>query len=199
MSRLRSKVKLVAEVKEEPDLSIKLEEQEVPPVKIESEANSLQSEHLSALTEKTASVAKSTFKKPSSSNNIIKNYSRALTNFALSKVGRPYLNLMLQEAGIDFKFFSRFVRKNRQKINCIQSLRNKLLILENDPEKIIACKQTFQKISEVFLKYFSVNWIFSSKVCDKMTHVKYRFKILRRVRNPEYFTYLEGFKNTNGF
>ena len=132
--------------------------------------------------------------KPQSSNNIIKNYSRALTNFALSEVAEPYVTLAIQEHNVTKAHYDRFIRKDKQKMNCIQSLRNKLLIFPNDTENISRCKKVFQSVCVAFLKYFSVNWIYSSKVNDKLTHLKYRFKILRRVRDPQYFTYLKEFK-----
>ena len=150
------------------------------------------------------SVVDQTFKKnipsklsagnPLSSNNVMKNYSRALTNFALSDIAQPYVESSLKSHGIARVYFYRFIRKDKQKMNCIQSLRNKLLIYPSDVENVAKCKKVFQAVCEVFLKYFSVNWIFSSKVNDRMTHLKYRFKILRRVRDPEHFTYLKEFK-----
>ena len=136
-------------------------------------------------------------RKPPSSNNIMKNYSRALTNFTLSKVAQPYVESSLETHGIARAYFYRFIKKDKQKMNCIQSLRNKLLIYPSDVENVARCKRVFQAVCEVFLKYFSVNWIFSSKVNDRLMHLKYRFKILRRVRNPEHFTYLKEFKKKN--
>ena len=132
--------------------------------------------------------------KPQSSNNIIKNYSRALINFALSEVAEPYVSLGIQEHNVTKAYYDRFIRKDKQKMNCIQSLRNKLLIFPDDTENISRCKKVFQSVCVAFLKYFSVNWIYSSKVNDKLTHLKYRFKILRRVQDPQYFTYLKEFK-----
>ncbi len=63
-----------------------------------------------------------------------------------------------------------------------------------DSREMKAFKPMFQYVCEVFLKYFCVNWVFHSKVEDKVKHLKYRGKILRRIQNPELFTYLEEFK-----
>ncbi len=71
----------------------------------------------------------------------------------------------------------------------ISSLRALLLADDEDEEMIIAIKEAFQYSAEIFVKYFSVNWIYNSKVGDKKNHLKARFKILRRIREPEYFTY----------
>jgi len=132
-------------------------------------------------------------KKEGTCQNIIKNYSRAFTNFALSSAAQPYLKPTLLEQGLTLEEFNLYINRNKSKINCIKNLRNALFIKSNDSEKMRANKRTFQKICEVFLKYFSVNWVFNSRVDNKKTHLEYRFKILRRVRQPEYFTYLEGY------
>ena len=61
--------------------------------------------------------------KPPSSNNIMKNYSRALTNFALSEVAQPYVESNLESHGIARAYFYLFIRKDKQKMNCIQNIR----------------------------------------------------------------------------
>ena len=133
-------------------------------------------------------------RKPLSSNNIMKNYSRAFVNFALSRAADHYVSLSAEEHNITIAYFNRFIRKDKHKINCIQSLRNKLLVFPDDTDTMARCKKAFQSVCVAFLKYFSVNWIYHSKVNDKLTHLKYRFKILRRVQDPQHFTYLREFK-----
>jgi len=127
-----------------------------------------------------------------SSKNIVKNYGRALTNFALSKTAIPYLTPILQREVIELKEFREFISSRKDKINCIVKLRELLLVRREDTTKIAAMRRVFQKICEIFIKFFSVNWIYSSsKLYDKMTHIKCRFKLLRRIRDPENFTYFE--------
>lgn len=133
----------------------------------------------------------STPKGSTSCKNIMKNYSRALVKFALSKLAIPYLNDMLVSKAADVQTFRQFIKERRARINCIRSLKELLLIEKGDSERLKDIKTAFQQISEIFLKYFSVNWIFSSKVSDKLVHLKYRFKMLRRIRNPAYFAYLQ--------
>ena len=128
-------------------------------------------------------------RKTSSGNNIMKNYARALVNFALSPLVRPY---MMNE-DISYEKFKQALKAKRKNVNCIKGLRSLLLQERRDSRETRAFKIMFQKSCEVFLKYYSVNWIFHSKVDDKLKHLSYRGKILRRVRNPEYFTYLEDF------
>lgn len=58
----------------------------------------------------------------------------------------------------------------------------------------MAYKTLFKETCIVFIKYFAVNWVFASKVSYKTEHIKFRFKLLRRVKNPKMFTYM---KNSN--
>jgi len=58
----------------------------------------------------------------------------------------------------------------------------------NDEEEIRNIKCLFKEMAEIFIKYFSVNWIFSGRLQYKKEHLKYRFNLLRRLRNPELFT-----------
>lgn len=129
----------------------------------------------------------------SSSKNITKNYCRAMINFSLSDLAVPYLLSILAKYNLQIQDFREFININKEAVNCIKGLRELLLITQNDSEQIRDLKKVFQEISVVFLKMFSVNWVFSSRITDKRTHLNYRFKILRRVLNPQYFTYLEDF------
>lgn len=141
------------------------------------------------------SVARS--KQPQKNKNIVKNYARVMINFALSNMAYPYVQKLLEKEGIDFKQFVTFVSVYKEDVTSIKTLREMLLVEENkDTAAIAACKRTFKGISEIFIKFFCVNWIYNSKLADKSLHLSYRFKILRRIRNPEHFTYLENFNKT---
>ena len=77
------------------------------------------------------------------------------------------------------------------KITNIKNFRQLLLVLQTDCPEIAKFKQVFQKICEEFIIYYSANWIFnSSKIKDMKGHIDARFKMLRRVQNPKYFTYI---------
>ena len=128
-----------------------------------------------------------------SAKNIVKNYGRALANFAASNLALPYLTRSIERENVRLKDFRRFISSKKKRARCIAGLRQLLVVEAEDTEHIAAFKRIFKEVSIIFIKYFSVNWIFSGKLCDKMTHLKYRFKILRRIRSPEHFTYLKGF------
>jgi len=129
-------------------------------------------------------------KKWGAGNNVLKNYCRAFINFALSSMAQGYL---VDEA-LPYAKFKQILSLKKKNVNCIKGLRALLLQVESDSKDIKAFKGMFQKCCEVFLKYYCVTWIYNSKVDNRLKHLGYRGKILRRVRNPKFFTYLEDFK-----
>lgn len=105
----------------------------------------------------------------------------------------PYINPLLQKEKITLKDFRKYFTAQRQQVRSIVGLRNLLLVTSDDTAEVAAYKRVFQGLSIIFVKFFSVNWIFSGKLFNKMAHLQCRLKILRRIKNPEYFTYLKGF------
>ncbi len=128
-----------------------------------------------------------------SSDNIIKNYGRGMTKFALSSMAKPYLEEITEEHGVQMKAFLKFVRRKKQAANCIRKLREMLPIQADVNKSDYRHRVVFQEITIIFLKFFCVNWLFNSKIDGKLLHLNYRFKMLRRVRDPENFTYLKEF------
>ena len=123
--------------------------------------------------------------------NIVINYGKAIASFATSSITVYYLQSALQREDIALDDFVSFVDETKGRIAGIASLRSLLLIRREDEPKTVACKKIFRMISEVFIKYFSVNWIMYSKVSHKLVYLKFRSKMLRRVQNPELFTYVK--------
>lgn len=126
----------------------------------------------------------------SDTKNITINYGKAIISFATSSLALPYLKPLLQRFEITLGDFISFISPSKSGIGSIGSLRNLLLIFQDDLERVVACKKVFRLIGEIFIKFFSVNWIIHGKVVHKMTYLKYRSKMLRRIQNPEYFTYI---------
>lgn len=131
--------------------------------------------------------------KRSRGNNVMKNYARAMVNFSLSALADPYLERMKEKYEIDFEEFRKTLRGYKAKVNCIKHLRELLLVSDNDSEEMKTFKKVFQELCIVFMKFFSVNWIYHGKMFERNKYLQYRGKMLRRVQNPEYFTYLESF------
>ena len=123
-------------------------------------------------------------------NNVMKNYCRALINFAESPMVIPYI-INEAENGISEERFVRILSSKKKNANCIKGLRCLLLEDRRDSKETRAWKKMFQKSCEVFLKFFCVNWIYNSKVNDQLKHLSYRSKLLRRIKDPKHFTHLE--------
>jgi len=124
--------------------------------------------------------------------NIAKNYGSAIATFACSEISKPYLKPFLQQENLSMEAFIFYAKQMKKLITGIDSFRNSLLVKPNDTPINASCKRVFQKISEVFIKYFSVNWIFTARIAHKLVYLKYRGKMLRRVQCPELFTYVKG-------
>jgi len=125
-----------------------------------------------------------------STKNIAKNFGKAICNFAVSPLAEPYLLPLLNKEGIDIAFFKGYLSGIKSDIDGLFKFRSLLIIVEEESAEVQATKRVFRDLGEVFIKYFSVNWIFHGRVIHKKAHLKYRFKMLRRIRNPELFTYL---------
>ena len=126
---------------------------------------------------------------------IVRNYAKALCSFASSDIALPYLKNTINskyQGSIDIGNFQKYMKEKKGNTASIQSLRKMLMIEVGDSNDERAYKEIFKELSIIFIKYFSVNWIFSGKVKYRLEHIRYRHKMLRRVLNPQYFTYLKG-------
>lgn len=143
---------------------------------------------------KASSKNKKDESKPSSKN-IVKNFGKAMCSFASSHLAMPYLERINSHSGgdVDLEDFQSHIHSKRDLIDSIDSLRSLLLITKNDDETLIGFKKIFQEISIIFIKYFSVNWIFQGKMSHKQAHLRSRFKMLRRIKSPQHFTYFKDF------
>ena len=124
---------------------------------------------------------------------IVRNYAQAICTFAYSALATPYLQRIIEKeykGKVQAHYFQRSIKSQKKKVSTIRSLRDLLLLKPEDTEKEAIYKKLFGEISEIFIKYFSVNWIFSGKVKLTDEHLKFRHKMLRRIRDPEHFTYL---------
>lgn len=127
------------------------------------------------------------------SKHIIKNYGKGMCTFACSRMAKPYLQDILKDRNIRIQDFQNHIKRKRKTIDSMKSIRDLLLVKKDDDTRLRAYKEIFQRISIIFIKYFSVNWIFQGKMSYKQAHVNARFKMLRRIKNPEHFTYFRDF------
>jgi len=126
-----------------------------------------------------------------STKSVVKNYGNAIGSFASSKIARPYLERMLADQRITPHEFQQYISSKKISMCNINNLRKMLTEHHDDTDRERLFKRVFRQIAEIFIKYFSVNWIFHGKLKHKETHLKYRFKMLRRIQRPELFTYLK--------
>jgi len=135
-------------------------------------------------------VGYSTPERARATKNLLKNYGKAICSFAISELAHPYLLPIIEKEKVEMKDFSEFVFNIKENIDSIQTFRAVLLINESDSREVKAYKKMFAAMGEVFIKYFSVNWIFSGRITHKEAHLKFRFRMLRRIQDPESFTYI---------
>ena len=140
----------------------------------------------------TVSSVKKDQSKPSSKN-IVKNFGKAMCSFATSSLALPYLESINKDVEFCQTDFQTHMGRKMRTIDSLNSLRSLLYIDKKDTETVATFKKVFQRTSIIFIKFFSVNWIFQGKMSHKRAHLDARFKMLRRVKNPEYFTYFKEF------
>jgi hypothetical protein len=131
-----------------------------------------------------------------STKNIVKNYGRAISSFILSSLARPYLEDILSQSHSEIPVgdFIKYISERRDNLDCMERLKRILIISDDDSKEEASYKVIFKQIAEIFIKYFSVNWIFSGRLTYKQAHLDFRFKMLRRLKNPELFTYMKSFQ-----
>jgi len=129
-----------------------------------------------------------------STKNIVINYGKAIAAFASSDLAIPYLADLIKDEEFSYDGFVKFIIGAKETIGGIASLRSLLLENENENEEIKRYKKVLRMIGEVFIKYFSVNWIVHGRMTHKIVYLKYRTRMLRRIQNPEYFTYIREHK-----
>lgn len=128
------------------------------------------------------------------SKNIIKNYGKALCAFASSKTALPYTKEFIKKNGLNgikVSEFMNYYNSKKSSIKSMDKIRSLLIAEDGDSNTVRVYKAIFQYTSIVFLKFFAVNWIYNGKLVQKTVHLNFRFKMLRRIQNPELFTYLK--------
>src|SRR4051794_2457375 len=92
--------------------------------------------------------------------NLIKNYGRAIVSFADSALSDPYL---LDFSSKYVEEFRTFIRKKKFAIVGVENFKSLILPSKLDNSRVMNFKMLFKQLAIVFIKYFSVNWIYNSK------------------------------------
>lgn len=158
-------------------------------VQLEKELNHISSfsSESSIYNSSTSDITLKRTRKNTSTINIIKNYGRAAVSFGLSKTGKSYLTSLVTEYKIDISTAYNFLNNIKCQIKGLHTFKRFILPQQEDSSEIAVLKHIFRKLCEIFLKCYSVNWIFNSKLSRRIVHLNFRFKLLRRVRNPQMF------------
>jgi hypothetical protein len=67
----------------------------------------------------------------------------------------------------------------------------------DDSAQLAAFKRIYKRIGEIFIKFYSVNWIFNGRLNYKDAHLKFRNRMLRRLKNPDSFNHIKSFSKKN--
>jgi len=78
-----------------------------------------------------------------------------------------------------------FLNQHKKEITTIADLRS--LWIDNPFESVI------RTLSCVFLRRYSLNYIFNSRVCNYVSHIKYRQRFLEAIRAPNEFKHIKDF------
>ena len=119
------------------------------------------------------------------SKNMIKNYGRAIANFASSSLAIPYMDNLTKGIKFDHASFMNFSLSLRDFIQNDETLKLVIIPQEGDSEEDSTFKRIFRELAIVFIKYFSFNWIFNGRLQYKQEYLKFRGNMLRKLRNAE--------------
>jgi len=181
-TKVEYQVKAEWQPKEEPEVEIPIKEESISATEVIKDGEYIIPKR----------APRNTYTDPvAGSKNVVKNFGKQMASFSCSVLSMPYLVPLAQQFNVTTSGFLDWIEEHKTRINSISALRSLLLITEDDSPEVKSYKKIFQQLGEIFIKYFSVNWIFNGRISNKLVHLKYRFRMLRRIRNPESFTYLK--------
>ncbi|CAD8147833.1 unnamed protein product [Paramecium octaurelia] len=115
--------------------------------------------------------------------NITKNYSKAIISYIFNN---PELvqKIMSKHRYDDF---INFLKNKKNQMTNIKQLRD----LWVDGGKNSEFNRVFRIISQQFLKSQAVSYVYNSRISNTQWHLKYRFNLLRALREPENFKFIK--------
>jgi len=124
-------------------------------------------------------ILASTFTKPTK--NIIINYGKAILSFAMSDLAKEYIDKYFHKEELNIASFNDFAAVLKPTISGYKNFEAVFIVKETDSEEIALYRKVLKMLGVVFMKYFSVNWIFHGKIAHKQVYLQNRFSILRRI------------------
>ncbi len=119
------------------------------------------------------------------SKNLFKNFGRAICSFILSEISNSYRDSLLQQFEVEESEFNKYVLKKKSEIIGLNEFEDLFLARSQDNDKVLKFKKLLAALARVFIKYFSVNWIVHGKIQYKLSYLKFRNKILRKIQSLE--------------
>ena len=120
----------------------------------------------------------------SDTKNIPKNYLKAINSFIKSS---PYTKTVIRENNVSESNLRMNMKRLELRGNSIQTLR-KMWGSENMNNKGRKC---IRILSYIFMRKYSLSYIFNSKVKNYRTHLKYRKKLIEGIENPISFNHIK--------
>ncbi|CAD8058986.1 unnamed protein product [Paramecium primaurelia] len=117
--------------------------------------------------------------------NITKNFSKAIISYIIQNkdIGLKIMNCE------QFEEFVTILKDKKNQMTNIKQLRE--LWVETNQEKSQQFNKAFRIFSEYFLKQQSVSYIYNSRIANTGWHLKYRYNLLRALKEPENFKYIK--------
>ncbi|CAK93184.1 unnamed protein product (macronuclear) [Paramecium tetraurelia] len=117
--------------------------------------------------------------------NITKNFSKAIISYIIQNkdIGLKIMNCE------QFEEFVSVLKDKKNQMTNIKQLRE--LWVDTNQEKSQQFNKAFRIFSEYFLKQQSVSYIYNSRIANTGWHLKYRYNLLRALKEPENFKYIK--------
>ena len=123
--------------------------------------------------------------------NIVKNFGKAICSFICSDLALPYVKSLAHTQKFNAELFTQYVFNIKETIDSVQGFRNSLLITDLDNQDIATYKVAFGELGRVFIRRYSISWIFNGRLRHKEEHLRFRSKLLRKMEKPENLIYLK--------
>ena len=112
--------------------------------------------------------------------NIPKNFGSAICTYI--KKNSPRVKKILQLRKLSYPRFMEITKKMKEDISSIHDLREVWNSSEEDCD--VEYKACFRIFSQEFIRRHSLNHIFTSRIRNVSSHIKYRSKLLEALRKP---------------
>lgn len=91
----------------------------------------------------------------------------------------------MERQGVEYGEFLVEVREKKRVINTIADLRS--MWVDN---KYAGCMRV---LSNLFLRKYSLTYIFNSRICNFSSHIKYRHRLAEAIKHPHAFKHIKDY------